>query len=139
MPLHIKNLLAKKTNFIQAYLGAVLWAAFIMLLCGLPGQDLPNIDFWKIDIEDKLAHVGVFAILGIFMVYGFKRRNPSFKITFRYTFFLILIATSYGALTEILQGLLFPSRFASFSDLIADFIGSVLGIVVAKYFFINQS
>jgi len=120
-------------------LGAVLWAAFIMLLCGLPGQDLPNIDFWEIDIEDKLAHVGVFAILGFLMVYGFKRRQPSRRITLNYILLLVLIASAYGALTELLQGLLFPSRFASFADFIADSTGSVLGIVIAKYLLIKHN
>ena len=120
-------------------MGAVLWAAFIMFLCGLPGKDLPNIDFWQIDIEDKLAHVGVFTILGFLMVYGFKHHQASRRISFIHLSLLVLIAAAYGALTETLQGLLFPSRFASFADFIADSIGSVLGIIIAKYFLIKRN
>ena len=109
-----------------------------MLLCGLPGQDLPNIDFWEIDIEDKIAHFGVFGILGFLMVYGFIRKNSQKVILRRQIILLILAAMAYGALTEIFQGLFFPSRFASFSDFIADSIGAILGIVIAKKILVKQ-
>lgn len=109
-----------------------------MLLCGLPGEDLPNIDFWEIDIEDKIAHMGVFGILGILMVYGAFRKNSHNRLSDKQTTFLIIIAVAYGGLTEILQGWLFPSRFASLSDFIADAIGAILGIVIAKKLFVKQ-
>ncbi|NEN25141.1 hypothetical protein G3O08_16695 [Cryomorpha ignava] len=128
----------KKKSFLQSYWGAALWAAFIMLLCGLPGQDLPNIDFWEIDIEDKIAHLGVFGILGFLMVYGFIRKNSQKNISRKHILILILAATAYGALTEILQGLLFPSRFASLSDFLADSLGAILGIVIAKKLLVKQ-
>lgn len=109
-----------------------------MLLCGLPGQDLPNIDFWEIDIEDKIAHLGVFGILGFLMVYGFLRKNSQKNISPGQIFLLIIVASAYGALTEILQGWLFPSRFASLSDFIADAVGAILGIVIAKMLLVKQ-
>lgn len=139
MPQHTKTSLDNQKTFIKSYLGAALWAAFIMFLCGLPGQDLPNIDFWEIDIEDKLAHVGVFSILSFLMVYGFHRRNPTVKITFYTASMIILIASVYGGITEVLQGLLFTGRFASIPDFIADFIGATLGTIIAKIYFVNKS
>ena len=109
-----------------------------MLLCGLPGSELPNIDFWDIDIEDKIAHAGVFGVLGFLMVYGSVRRKAKPIISRKHTFTLILIAAAYGALTEIFQGLFFPSRFADIKDFIADAIGAVLGILIAKKLLIKK-
>ncbi len=136
---HTRSSLDSQKTFIQSYLGAALWAAFIMLLCGLPGQDLPNIDFWEIDIEDKLAHVGVFTILSFLMVYGFSRRHPSAKITFKIISIIIVIGAVYGGITEILQELIFESRFASIADFIADFLGAILGTIIAKIYIVNKA
>ena len=47
----------------------------------------------------------------------------------------IAVGIAYGALTEIMQGTLIPSRTGSVYDWIADTIGSVLGAIIA-YFFI---
>lgn len=138
MPKHTKPVLSSTKSFFGAYWAAFLWAAFIMLLCGLPGSDLPDINFWDIDIEDKIAHAGVFGILGFLMVYGSARRKTKPIISRKHTLNLILIAAAYGALTEIFQGLFFPSRFADFTDFIANAIGAVLGIVFAKKLLIKK-
>ena len=132
MPKDTKPLLGNTKSFFGSYWGAVLWAAFIMLLCGLPGSDLPDINFWDIDIEDKIAHAGVFGILGFLMVYGSIRRKAKPFLSRKHILTLMLIASAYGALTEIFQDLFFPSRFGDITDFIADTIGAVLGILVAK-------
>jgi VanZ family protein len=113
-----------------------MWAAFILLICSLPGQDLPNIDFWAIDIEDKIGHLIVFGFLG-FLIYRGGSRSKGFN---RRRLFIItcLLGISYGAFTEILQGLAFPSRYASLSDFIADALGVILGTVIARFFFHNR-
>jgi len=114
-----------------------LWAAFILLLCGLPGKDLPNIDFWEINIEDKLAHVFVFAILGVLIIAGASSSKHK-KLSKKTIFISIAIGVFYGALTELLQGWLFPSRFSSLSDFIADSLGAILGTVFAFLYFSNR-
>lgn len=138
MPKDTKPLSRNTKSFLGSYWGAVLWATFIMLLCGLPGSDLPDINFWEIDIEDKIAHMGVFGILGFLMVYGSIRRKAKPILSRKHIFTLMLIGIAYGALTEIFQGLFFPSRFADLSDFIADAIGVVLGIVFAKKLLIKK-
>jgi len=123
--------------FLKSYWAALLWAAFILLLCGLPGKDLPNIDFWEINIEDKLAHVFVFAILGVLIIAG-AASPKHIRLSKRTIFISIAIGIFYGALTELLQGWLFPSRFSSLSDFIADGLGAILGTVFAFLYFSNR-
>lgn len=120
-------------TFFQSYWAALLWAAFILLLIGLPGQDLPNIDFWDINFEDKLAHVGVFGIFSLLLLLGYKRHRVKSAPTPVLIFF-ICVGIGFGGLTELLQGWLFTTRFADIFDFIADAIGSVLGTVLGSLY-----
>jgi len=129
MQKHIKNTQARKSSFLKAYWAALIWAAFILLLMSLPGKDLPNFDFWAIDIEDKIGHVTVFGFLCVLIVFGAVKRKIS--LTAKTLWTVVLIGTIYGGATELLQGFAFPSRFASLLDFLADTVGSVLGTVFA--------
>ncbi len=135
--MHIRKLSDKPNPFLQSYWAALLWAAFILLVCSLPGYDLPNLNFWDIDYIDKLEHMTVFALLGFLMVYGFKRRFsdnrilPSNKVLWTF----VILAAAFGGFTEILQGLFFPTRFADVFDFIADSLGGVLGTIVGNLYF----
>ncbi|MCZ4408657.1 VanZ family protein [Cryomorphaceae bacterium 1068] len=99
----------------------------------LPGKDLPDIDFWAIDIEDKLAHVAVFGLLAILIVWGLIKRQD--HLTKKSLLAVFLVGAFYGGATEILQGVAFPTRFASVLDFVADTIGSALGTVFAIWLF----
>lgn len=132
-----RKLSVKPKSFLHSYWAALLWAAFILLVCCLPGYDLPNLNFWDIDYIDKLEHMTVFAILGFLLVYGSRRRSseqttmPTTKVLWAF----IIISASFGGLTEILQGLFFPTRFADIFDFIADALGGVLGTIIGNLYF----
>lgn len=127
MPKHTKSTSINTTSFIRAYAAALVWAAVILVLISLPGEDLPDFDIWAIDIEDKMGHLGVFGLLAVLMVYGRYRING--VLNRKELLIIFLIAAGYGAFTEILQGLAFPTRFASIPDFIADALGALLGTV----------
>jgi len=129
MPMPTKHTRLNKLSFLSAYWAALTWAAFILLLMSLPGKDLPDFDIWAIDIEDKLGHVGVFGLLAVLMVWGLDRRTGSLPSKSLWTIFLI--GVFYGGATEVLQGVAFPSRYASVLDFVADTIGSGLGTIFA--------
>ncbi len=122
----------RNIGFLEAYWAALLWAAFILYICILPGDELPDIDFWEINIEDKLAHVGVFGILSIFLVWGNSKREMARYKTSKSVIFTLLIGLSFGVATEAIQGYFIPSRFASISDVIADAVGAALGVWFAN-------
>jgi VanZ family protein len=131
--MHTKRISDNSPSFFKAYWAALIWAAFILLLIGLPGKDLPNIDFWAINIEDKIAHMIVFGILTFLVVWG--RWRIAENLSRRALIYIALLGIFYGGLTEFLQGVAFPSRFASLSDFLADGIGSCLGTVFASLWF----
>lgn len=127
--------MAFKLSILKNYWAALIWAAFILFLCGVPGNQIPPIDFWAINIEDKIAHVGIFAILGVLMVYGNVKKNGFDSLTTKRLMGFSIIGLAYGFLTEALQHFVFIDRFASFGDFIADGIGSVCGTVFAFWFY----
>lgn len=105
------------------------WSMVIMSLCGLPGGVVQKLDLWNLLSFDKIAHAGVYALLGFFALQGLHRQYP--QVGWWPKFFLI--ATSYcacwGALSELLQEYVFIDRFGDWLDFIADVIGSLLGIL----------
>ncbi|HKL02256.1 MAG TPA: VanZ family protein [Cryomorphaceae bacterium] len=124
--------------FLKSFWPALLWVAFILLLIGIPGTDLPDVDVWKIDIEDKLAHIAVFSVLAILSVRGIHKLKPS-AVSTADLMLVAIIGIAYGGLTELLQDWIFPSRYASITDFIADAIGMILGTLFANWYFVKQS
>lgn len=133
MPMPTKHTRPDQLSFLSAYWAALLWAAFILLLIALPGKDLPDFDIWAIDVEDKLGHMAVFGFLSVLMVWGLMRRKG--QLTTKSLWLVFLLCVIYGGVTEILQGVAFPSRYASVLDFVADTIGSGLGIIFAIFIF----
>jgi VanZ family protein len=84
-------------------------------------QQLPDIQYF-----DKLLHFVCYAILGIlfFRAFQTRRLRQSRKLLI---LFSILCATLYGISDEIHQYFV-PLREASFSDVIANTLGSVFGV-----------
>ena len=115
------------SSFIKAYWAALLWAAFVLLICIIPGDELPDFDFWELNIEDKLAHVGVFFILGVLIMLGNKSYGPLVKNRGKAQTLTIVLGITYGIATEAIQGYYIPGRFASFPVFLADSVGVIIG------------
>ena len=71
---------------------------------------------------DKIAHILAFSFLSLSLWFGVKERWP---------LFIIILASTIGALDEIHQ-LYLPGRVAAFSDFVADFVGSWLTVAFLK-------
>ncbi len=119
--------------FLKHNFPALLWALLILLLCGIPGNDLPDLLFWDKLSFDKIFHIILFFVLVIYMIRGFKKQT-TFSFFSKYSKInAVVIATLYGGLTEIMQGTLFVGRNASIIDFIANFIGSLLGMFLFDF------
>ena len=86
---------------------------------------------------DKVAHLLMYAGFTFASLWGYReplqKRGEAYRK--KAVWIAIVIGIVYGALTEIMQETLIPSRTGSVYDWIADTIGSVLGAIIA-YFFI---
>ena len=102
---------------------AFVWAFIILILCTIPGNELPNLGFWNID---KVGHAGIFGILSCLLTYGFVKQKRFQSLKLKPFFISILFSSFYGASTEIIQGLFIYKRTAELNDFIADTLGSIL-------------
>ena len=106
----------------------------ILLLTGLPGSCFPAVK--PIFGFDKVAHLLMYAGFTFLTLWGYRKPYQEGGTAYRKKalWITLIIGVLYGALTEIMQETLIPSRTGSIFDWFADVIGSILG-TVAFYFF----
>ena len=100
-----------------AFVAAIVCAIVIAFLSLLPGDELPSQN-----LNDKLNHVIAYGVLTGLAVVG----RGSWSLLW-----VMVLATGYGALLEVLQGVMPYGRSASTLDALANtagvFIGGFLG------------
>ncbi|MCB0453773.1 MAG: VanZ family protein [Aequorivita sp.] len=88
---------------------------------------MPNVHFSALD---KIVHILIYFILvNLWMLYLYIRNG--FQFNNKWSLIILLSVLLYGIIIEILQGLLTISRSADIFDVLANLIGSLIGI----YFF----
>ncbi|MBN2444239.1 MAG: VanZ family protein [Spirochaetales bacterium] len=100
----------------------ILIALTILILSLIPVPPQP--EFLK--LSDKLNHLIAYCLLSCCFILAFKSNK-----THGVRLFLITMSccTLYGCIIEFLQS--FTNRTPEFWDIMADFIGSIIGIFVA--------
>jgi len=113
------------------YLPAFTWAIIILYLSATAVPQF-KIDF--IFSPDKINHFAAYGLLSILMVWGIWKTQKVFK---RKVLLIILtISSIYGILMEIMQYLFFPNRYFDYGDMIANILGSILGIIIIRIYYL---
>jgi VanZ family protein len=94
---------------------AILWTIIIIILCSLPGKDLPSVDILNFD---KVAHFGVMWLWAILWMWD----KPSHSLIF-----IAILGGVFGTAIEFYQERLPWERSFDWFDALADFIGACLG------------
>jgi len=89
-----------------------------------PTGDFPKIHF---PFGDKAVHVLIHILLSfLWLLYAFFRRNEKLDIS---TFMIVIgLCLGYGIVIEVFQEVFTTSRQADWQDVIANIIGSGLGV-----------
>ena len=111
----------------------MLWALVILILCGIPGRDIPHISFLEILNFDKFVHAGIFFVLILLMVRGFLLQTSFLKLQKSAKMIAFLICVVFGGTLEILQGTLFEGRSADVLDFVANSFGAALGLLLYNW------
>ena len=107
---------------------AIVWALFILILTGIPGNQIPRIpDFLEWLSPDKVIHLIMFGLLSYLMLYGNRRQYFKNKKRSFYVINAILISAVYGIITELLQVYVFTGRNGNIYDAAADLLGAIIG------------
>ena len=106
------------------------WTLLILLVCLIPGDNLPNSSFLSFKGADKLIHFTLYLVLLIVVGKGLVNYfNPSYSsnriivIAFLYCLFL-------GIGIEFIQSVFVAGRLGDFFDVLANAIGSSIGILI---------
>lgn len=109
----------------------LFWALSILFLCAIGTEDLPSVGFLDLFSFDKFVHAFMFGVLAMTLLVALKRQSRFQLLRKRAIIISLVCSIAYGVLIELLQYFLSTGRSAEFQDLIANTVGSVLGI----YFF----
>ena len=104
-------------------IGALIF--FTILFC-LPGSAFPKEDWLSKVYFDKWVHIGIFTVLLFLWC-----RSLGVGRVMAYIL-LVLIAITYGFLIEFIQDRFVDNRSWDLGDVAADFVGSIVGILVWK-------
>ncbi|MCC6837344.1 MAG: VanZ family protein [Bacteroidia bacterium] len=108
---------------------AMLWALFILVLCGIPGRDIPHISFLELLSFDKFVHAGVFFVLLLLLIRG-SVLQTRFHFLSRHSFLLSgSFCVLYGGVLELMQEVVFEERSADLYDFIANSFGVLMGLI----------
>lgn len=105
---------------------SLLWAAIILILCGIPGRDIPHISFLELLSFDKFVHASIFFVLVLLTIRGFKMQTRFHLLRQFPDFTAVVICVVYGGLLEVMQGTLFVERSADIYDFIANSFGCLM-------------
>ena len=114
----------------------ILCGIIILILTGLPGSLFPRV---KPAIGlDKVAHVIMYAGFAYACLWGYRKQFVSNGSAYKKRALLltVIISIAYGGLTEIMQETITVlHRSGDWRDLIADAIGTVIGVLIFYLFF----
>ncbi|WP_218932266.1 VanZ family protein [Adhaeretor mobilis] len=118
----LKRLAARARTLAIVYLGVLFLGTHLPLSISLPQTHLG-----PVSIEDKIVHLGLYALLTFFVLAGWEltlRRELQPK----HYFAVWLVGTVYGMIDEITQ--IPVGRTGDMHDWLADVIGIVVGLVL---------
>lgn len=109
----------------------------ILLLTGLPGSCFPKVNP-QIGL-DKVGHLTMYLGFAFITLWGYRKQYQENGNSYRRKALWLTLAISivFGALTEVMQETLIPSRIGSIYDWIADIVGSIIGVVLFYFFYRN--
>lgn len=114
---------------LRALRWAIIWALIILWLCLIPGDDLPEWDWFALLDLDKLVHARMFGTLAVLLAGAFiAQKRPA-----RFVLWAVVISALYGLSTEWMQGLEALGRRTDINDMIANTVGSILGAWFVAY------
>ncbi len=117
-------------NFFKFHFPFLLWLAVIFVQSSFPAIELPKVEFFS---PDKLAHMGVYGLLAALCYISLIHQTNFKYLHDNAILFTLLICSLYGASDELHQYFV-PMRSCEFYDWAADAAGTVIMIVLIKFY-----
>lgn len=121
-------MITKLTLKAKIYLFIASGYSLLILILSL--VNLNKVEIVKLEASDKVYHTVCYALMSFLWCYYAKLKLKKLKINF--TLVLILSISTFGTIIEVLQLTLTNYRAFDWWDVLANFIGIILGIVLFK-------
>ena len=108
---------------------SIVWAIFILILCGMPGNQVNKVKFIDIPHFDKFVHFFLYFTFTLLLISENNKQKNYRKVTVDAILIAATISLSYGALIEILQKIFFINRGADIFDMIANTTGFLVAVI----------
>lgn len=109
------------------YWPTYLWALFILLLCAIPGQDLPKVWWMELLSIDKPVHATLFFVMTLLLYRNLTFLGKPFLTAITSS---LIFSMAYGGALEIMQGAYFENRSADIYDFVANTTGAILACYI---------
>ena len=108
----------------------IVWTLLILMLCLMPGDNLPSTSFLSFKGVDKLLHFTLYFVLLIFVGKGLVNYFDSSYSNNRIIVIAFLYCLFLGVGIEFLQSIFVPGRSGDFFDVLANATGASVGVVI---------
>ncbi len=105
----------------------IFWTCAVIAIHAIPGQEIP-IPYWDLFEFDKVVHLIIFMILSFSWANGIFKQSASYKLKVHGIKLILVFSLMLGLVLEMMQNAIFVNRYFQWPDVIADGIGSILGI-----------
>jgi len=119
-------------DFWKKHWKSILWAIFILILCGIPGNEINKVKFIDIPQMDKFVHMFLYFVFTLLLISETNTQKQFLKVTVNAILIAALISLGYGAIIEILQKVLFVNRGADIWDMVANTSGFLFAILLYR-------
>lgn len=111
----------------QKYIKLIGWLLIIFYVSLTPSENIPDYKILSIPHFDKMVHFGIYLILSILFASLLIKLNYTKLQTY---IIVILPCAIMGGGIEILQNILPIHRSGSNLDFLADFLGTITGLII---------
>jgi len=108
----------------------ILWAILILVLCSIPGKDIPSVGWLQVLGPDKWVHAAIFVVQYLLLMLAFSNVYVERFWQFSGHWIAVMLCLLYAALTEVYQHVFLPDRYGDVYDFIANTIGILIGILL---------
>ena len=119
--------------FLKYTAPAILWTAFIFVLCTVPGNSLPSHSWFELFHVDKQVHVVLYALLVVFWFVGLQKQHKIKSLKHKNAGLVCLLSMVYGVMMEYMQLLIGQGRSFEWLDVLANGFGILTGVLLFRW------
>jgi VanZ family protein len=113
-------------KIIKKYLKSIFCSIVIIILCFIPGGELPQSKF-DVPYIDKIFHFSFFFVLSLIVQYEIKN-----KVSMKNYLLIFIYVLALGGFIELVQENFIEERDGDFFDLVADLSGAIIAFFIFK-------